>query len=100
VDINSDTHTASIRIGTRDPLWLHPRIPGESTHLFLEAENVIRQRVEEKGFPITLRFDTANSAMKQWILVQKDVLGFDIVEPDDPQAYRLTVVKTYMPLQY
>lgn len=97
VDINVDKKTASVRFGTREPGWLFRRKPGETTIIFQQAELILQSKVQQLDYPIQLLFDTANSQLKLWARDKKDLLGFDSIEPNDLDAYRITVLKTYYP---
>lgn len=95
VDIQPERGTATIRFGTRTPQWIYKRKEGEITHAFFMADEFLRSVAVQSGRSILLRFDTANSRLKKWVLHSKDHLGFDSVDPRSDQAYRITVEKTY-----
>lgn len=95
VDIQSENGTATIRFGTRTPRWLYKRKEKETTRIFFMADTILRSVAVRSGRSILLRFDTANSRLKQWILSNEDELGFDTVDPRSDRAYRITVEKMY-----
>lgn len=94
LDINWETGSASVRFGTRFPRLLFPKVEGETTEIFLEAERTIFDLVGKNGIPLTLKFDTANLKLKLWAKARKELLGFDI-EPDGFLDYRITISKKY-----
>lgn len=67
----------------------------ETTRIFFMADTILRSVAVRSGRSILLRFDTANSRLKQWILSNEDELGFDTVDPRSDRAYRITVEKMY-----
>lgn len=96
VDINLQLHRASIRFGSRNGLFIN-KIPGETTRLFLVADNLIQNVTNEASHAITLNFDTANGNLKLWARTKAPILGFDSIEPEDKESYRITVEKKYFP---
>ncbi len=97
VAVNTDTDCASFRIGRREPGWIHPKLPGDTTITFLLAQDVVQDAAERIGRPVTLRLDTANSTMKLWLIRKREFFGFDSVEPDGGDGYRLFVSKRFYP---
>ena len=95
VDISPENGTATIRFGTRTPRWLYPRKQGETTEIFHKAEKVLYSVASSLRTSLLLRFDTANTNLKQWILANGEQLGFDSVDPPSARAYRITVHKIY-----
>lgn len=95
VDMQPERGTATIRFGTRTPRWLYKRKEKETTRIFSMAEDILNAVAIRSGRSILLRFDTANSRLKQWILSNEDTLGFDSVDPRSDRAYRITVEKMY-----
>lgn len=95
IDISVEQGTATIRFGTREPRWLYWRQAGETTAVFKEADVLLTEMSRRLRKSIILRFDTANTHLKQWILAHEDELGFDDVVPRTSRAYRVTVQKTY-----
>jgi len=88
--------TATVRFGNRKGRFVK-KLPGETTTVFLLADESLAKIAAQKGKPITLTFDTANSNLKTWARSKKEELGFDSVEPNNEEAYRETVTKTYHP---
>ncbi len=95
VDVNGNNQTASVRFGTREK-FRFLRKPGETTQLYLLAEALIYEWVTRHNRPLTLRFDTANAALKGWARQNQTGLGFE-VEPENPDAWRITVTKRFSP---
>jgi hypothetical protein len=94
LDVNPEAKSASIRYGTRTPSWLFRRREGETTILFKKADELLTDIAKRQG-SIHLIFDTANSKMKLWVQANKELFGFDRVDTDGDQAYRITVIKKY-----
>lgn len=97
LDMNTETKTATIRFGTREPAWLHPKKPNETTTIFQMAGKAIQQKVEEERESYTLVFDTSNTNLKQWIIAKNDQLQFDEIVPDDGSTYHMRAKKMYSP---
>lgn len=95
LDVSHDVGTASIRFGTRYPRILYPKLPSETTILFSVADHVLQTMARDVAEPLTLRFDTADDNLKRWVVARWEALGFDDVDPPDPDAYRITVTKRY-----
>ena len=95
LSINHDRGTATVRFGTREPTLFHRRKPQETTTVFLRADEILQSTAEKQGTPFVLQFDTANSRLKAWAKARQTELGFDSVEPQNEDAYRITVTKTY-----
>jgi len=95
VDISPEKGTATIRFGTRTPQWLYPRKKDETTQIFLLADEVISSVARSLKKPVLLRFDTANTNLKHWILARGKQLDFDVIDPLSASAYRITVQKGY-----
>lgn len=94
IDINIEKRSASVRFGTREPLWLHKRVGGETTFLFSKADELLNEISKIYG-PITLTFDTANNKLKLWAHAQKENFNFSEITIDGDLGYRITVVKKY-----
>lgn len=100
VDIYVDRASATMRFGTRNIPLIGRRIPGETTRIFLEGEQVIQKAVESTGSPIRLQFDTANTRLKAWLRARKEELGLRVEpEEDTGDVYRLTESKNYTPVK-
>jgi hypothetical protein len=97
VNVNMDKLSASIRIGTIGQWWRKKNI-GETTSVFLKADSFIQDIADNRNQSICLIFDTADTNLKIWARTRKDFLHFDSVEPVDIDSYRLTVRKTYFPI--
>ena len=97
LDMNTETKTATIRFGTREPLWLHPKKSGETTTIFQIAEEALRQKVEEQQEQYTLLFDTSNTNLKKWIFMKNGQLQFDEIIPKDVSTYHVRAKKIYTP---
>jgi len=97
IDICPEHGTASIRFGTRTPSWLYPRRKGETTRVFAMADEILASTAAGYGRSLILRFDTANSHLKEWILANETALGFDALDPRSHRADRITVTKKYSP---
>ncbi len=97
LDINTEAKTASVRFGTQEPSWLHPKKIGETTTIFKMADVILQQRAEEAHESYTLFFDTSNSNLKKWIHHNNDQLQFTEITPEDPSAYHIRAIKIYSP---
>lgn len=95
LDMNTETKTATIRFGTQEPLWLHPKKPHETTTIFQMAGKAIQQKVEEQCESYTLLFDTSNTNLKNWIMTKNDQLQFDEIVPSDVSTYHVRAKKVY-----
>ena len=82
-----------MRFGSRSSGRRHHK-KGETTEIFRQAEEVIRQLIDEKRIPIHLQFDTANTNLKLWAEANKNLLGL-VIEHDGSFGYRITVSKDY-----
>lgn len=96
VDINLKVYSASIRFGSRKGLFIK-KILGETTNLFLITDKYIQHVAKSVDHLIVLHFDTADSNLKLWARSKASQLGFDSIEPEDENSYRVTVEKTYFP---
>ena len=94
LSVNLTNCTAGIHFGTRR-LRKFRHKEGETTKGFFEACNQLQEIVNKNGFDITLKFSTANSNLKQRIFNNREKLGFDLIEPDDPEVYNITVYKNF-----
>jgi hypothetical protein len=95
LDVNLEIGNASVRFGTRYPRWLFLHRANETTAVFRQADQILRDLADRQGAPITLRFDTANLKLKLWVEAKKKMLGFDSVDPDGTGDYRITITKKY-----
>lgn len=95
-DINLQTFTASVRFGSRKGLFVK-KMQGETTGIFLIADNFIQNVANLVNHLIVLRFDTADSNLKLWARAKATRLGFNPIEPKEENSYRVTVIKTYFP---
>jgi len=94
LSVNLTNRTADIRFGTRKFRKFRHK-EGETTKGFFVACDQLQEIVNRNGFDITLKFSTANSNLKQWILNNREKLGFDLIDPDDPDVYNITVYKNF-----
>lgn len=97
LDVNLQTHSASIRFGTRRPRWLFRRKLHETTISFQKADAILRHIAKTNGVIVQLRFDTADDRLKKWSRANSKIFGFDQVEPGSEDSYRVTVYKDYRP---
>lgn len=95
--MNTESHTATIRFGTREPYWLYKKKPGETTTIFQMADHSLQKQAQETNEPYTLLFDTSNSNLKQWLDAQNNQLNFDEVSNHDETTYHVWAKKVYQP---
>lgn len=95
LDVETSKNRASIRIGTDDHFWKFHR-KGETTKIFKKADGTIARIAREKNIEIELIFDTANINMRAWLLARHKELGITL-EDSDPNQYRITAHKIYLP---
>ncbi len=97
LDMNTETKTATIRFGTQEPRWLHPKKMSETTIIFHMAEKTLQQTVEETQEPYTLLFDTSNTNLKKWMRAKSEQLQFDEIVPEDCSSYHVRAKNYLLP---